>query len=128
MALHVRRSGQIMPSAQSMRNHVDVNLELVKENENLRSGLLWMKMYISDIENSKVGMTPAKSKKIKKPAPFFTSVTTRKTRTGDELFPGDKCRPGKVAKRQKSVRRGTNSDRLFSQSMWRVSRATCRPG
>ncbi|GJX24677.1 root phototropism protein 2 [Tanacetum coccineum] len=75
MALHVRRSGQIMPSAQSMRNHVDVNLELVKENENLRSGLLWMKMYISDIENSKVGMTPAKSKKIKKPAPFFTSVS-----------------------------------------------------
>ncbi|GJV66000.1 Toll/interleukin-1 receptor domain-containing protein [Tanacetum coccineum] len=43
-------------------------------------------------------------------------TTTRKTRTGNELFPGDICRPGKVAKRQKSIRRGTNSDRLFSQS------------
>ncbi|GKE98215.1 root phototropism protein 2-like protein [Tanacetum coccineum] len=83
MALHVRRSGQITPSAQSMRNHVDVNLELVKENENLRSGLLWMKMYISDIESSKVGMTPAKSKKIKKPAPFVTSVS----KTMKKLYP-----------------------------------------
>ncbi|GJU11646.1 probable xyloglucan endotransglucosylase/hydrolase protein 33 [Tanacetum coccineum] len=44
------------------------------------------------------------------------SVTTRKSRTGDEVFPGDICRPGKPTKRQKSVRRGTNSDRLFSQS------------
>ncbi|PWA38182.1 NPH3 domain, Root phototropism protein 2 [Artemisia annua] len=73
--IHVRRSGQIMPSTQSMRTHVDVNLELVKENENLRSGLLWMKMYISDIENSKVAMTPAKSKNIKKPATFISSVS-----------------------------------------------------
>ncbi|GKF56879.1 hypothetical protein Tco_0170416, partial [Tanacetum coccineum] len=39
-----------------------------------------------------------------------------KSRTGDEVFPGDICRPGKPTKRQKSVRRGTNSDRLFSQS------------
>ncbi|GJT08378.1 hypothetical protein Tco_0842840 [Tanacetum coccineum] len=43
---------------------------------------------------------------------------TRKTRTGVKLFSGDNCRPGKVAKRQKSIRRGTYSDRLFSQSMW----------
>ncbi|GJZ00497.1 hypothetical protein Tco_0517926 [Tanacetum coccineum] len=40
-----------------------------------------------------------------------------KSRTGDEVFPGDNCRPGNLAKRQKSVRRGTNSDRLFSQSL-----------
>ncbi|GJU89056.1 hypothetical protein Tco_1301479 [Tanacetum coccineum] len=40
--------------------------------------------------------------------------TTRKSRTGDEVFPGDICRPGKPTKRQKSVRRGTNSDRLFN--------------
>ncbi|GKE62929.1 hypothetical protein Tco_1513296 [Tanacetum coccineum] len=46
-----------------------------------------------------------------------TISTTRKTRTGDELFPDDT--PGKkVAKRQKSIRRGINSDRLFCQSMW----------
>ncbi|GJR93263.1 retrotransposon protein, putative, ty3-gypsy subclass [Tanacetum coccineum] len=53
-----------------------------------------------------------------------TIITTRKSRTGDEVFPGDICRPGNVTKRQKSVRRGTNSDRLFSQSLKRVSRAT----
>ncbi|GJZ82777.1 alpha/beta hydrolases superfamily protein [Tanacetum coccineum] len=55
-------------------------------------------------------------------------TTTRKSRTGDQVFPGDICLPGNVTKRQKSVRRGINSDRLFSQSMNRVSRATCRPG
>ncbi|GKE15175.1 hypothetical protein Tco_1422752, partial [Tanacetum coccineum] len=39
--------------------------------------------------------------------------STRKSRTCDEVFPGDICRPGKPTKRQKSVRRGTNFDRLF---------------
>ncbi|GJY68366.1 hypothetical protein Tco_0471348 [Tanacetum coccineum] len=39
--------------------------------------------------------------------------TTRKLRTGHELFPGDICRPGKLAKRQNFIRRDTNSDRLF---------------
>ncbi|GKB96076.1 hypothetical protein Tco_0982213 [Tanacetum coccineum] len=57
-----------------------------------------------------------------------SSYTTRKLRTGDELFPGDICRPGKLAKRQKFIRRGINSDRFFSQSIWLVSRATCRSG
>ncbi|GJW52772.1 hypothetical protein Tco_0096857 [Tanacetum coccineum] len=61
------------------------------------------------------------------PEASSSSDTTRKSRTGDQVFPGDICRPGNVTKRQKSVRRGTNSDRLFSQSMNRVSRATCRP-
>ncbi|GJT65951.1 heat shock cognate 70 kDa protein-like protein [Tanacetum coccineum] len=56
------------------------------------------------------------------------TFTTRKSRTGDEVFPGDICRPGKPTKRQNSVRRGTNSDRLFSQSSKKFSRATCRPG
>ncbi|GKB17695.1 metallopeptidase, catalytic domain-containing protein [Tanacetum coccineum] len=55
-------------------------------------------------------------------------VTTRKSRTGDEVFPGDICRPGKPTKRQKSVRRGTNSDRTFQSKAEREfsSRATCR--
>ncbi|GKF92034.1 hypothetical protein Tco_0278753 [Tanacetum coccineum] len=32
---------------------------------------------------------------------------------GDAVFPGDICRPGNTAKRQKSVRRGINSGRFF---------------
>nr|GEX58392.1 hypothetical protein [Tanacetum cinerariifolium] len=43
-------------------------------------------------------------------------ATTRKSRTGDEVFLDDICRPGNVTKRRKSVRRGTNSDGHFSQS------------
>ncbi|GKD93052.1 protein MET1, chloroplastic [Tanacetum coccineum] len=65
---------------------------------------------------------------IKKSKEFEPPITTRKSRTGDEVFPGDICRPGKPTKRQKSVQRGTNSDRLFSQSSKKFSRATCRPG
>nr|GEW03101.1 putative E3 ubiquitin-protein ligase LIN-1 [Tanacetum cinerariifolium] len=56
---------------------------------------------------------------------FLSQFTTRKSRTGDEVFLGDICCPGNITKRQNSVRRGTNSDRLFRQSLKIVSRATC---
>ncbi|XP_076934992.1 root phototropism protein 2-like [Bidens hawaiensis] len=64
------RSGQSTPmSAQSMRLQVNTDVKLAKENERLRHELLWMKMYVSDMEKScKV------ASKMKKPT-FFSSVS-----------------------------------------------------
>lgn len=64
------RSGQSTPmSAQSMRLHVNVDVKLAKENERLRHELVWMKMYVSDMEK-----TCKVAPKMKKPN-FFSSVS-----------------------------------------------------
>ncbi|GKA03586.1 hypothetical protein Tco_0676367 [Tanacetum coccineum] len=57
-----------------------------------------------------------------------SSTTTRNRRTGDDVFPGDICRWGIVAKRKNWVLRGTNSRRIFSQRFRIFSPATCRQG
>ncbi|GKD69500.1 F-box domain containing protein [Tanacetum coccineum] len=54
--------------------------------------------------------------------------TTRNRRTGEDVFPGDICRWGIVAKRQKFVLRGTNSRKIFSQRVREFSPVTCRRG
>nr|XP_043621652.1 root phototropism protein 2-like [Erigeron canadensis] len=69
--LHVR-SGPNAPSAQSMRLQVHSDVLLAKENENLRSELLRMKMYVSDLEKKKVGTSS--TSKMKKHT-FFSSVS-----------------------------------------------------
>ncbi|XP_076944651.1 root phototropism protein 2-like [Bidens hawaiensis] len=64
------RSGQSTPmSAQSMRLQVNADVKLAKENERLRHELLWMKMYVSDMEKS-CNVAP----KMKKPT-FFSSMS-----------------------------------------------------
>nr|GEU64208.1 root phototropism protein 2-like [Tanacetum cinerariifolium] len=70
------RSGQSTPGAQSMRLQVHADVALAKENENLRSELLRMKMYISDMEKGKVGTSSSKLKNMKKPS-FFSSVSKK---------------------------------------------------
>ncbi|KAL4572328.1 hypothetical protein LXL04_019100 [Taraxacum kok-saghyz] len=68
------RSGQTTPLAQSMRFQVEGDVALAKENETLRSELLKMKMYISDMQKNQVGATSSKTKKMKKPN-LFSSVS-----------------------------------------------------
>ncbi|KAI3676333.1 hypothetical protein L1987_85939 [Smallanthus sonchifolius] len=63
------RSGQSTPSAQSMRLQVNADVRLAKENEELRHELMWMKMYVSDMEKNQ-----KKGSKMKKPT-FFSSVS-----------------------------------------------------
>ncbi|PWA42648.1 phototropic-responsive NPH3 family protein [Artemisia annua] len=70
------RSGQSTPGAQSMRLQVHADVALAKENENLRSELLRMKMYISDMEKGKVGTSSSKLKNMKKPS-FLSSVSKK---------------------------------------------------
>ncbi|GKE88216.1 hypothetical protein Tco_1565691, partial [Tanacetum coccineum] len=113
-------SGMPLRDMEFIRNHTNILIhddklcynkeELVMEHETLFSNVIGeqQKVYTKFIVDS--------------------LFTTRKSRTGDEVFPGDICRPRKPTKRQKSVRRGTNSDRLFSQSSKKFSRATYRPG
>lgn len=66
--------GQSTPGAQSMRCQVQADVALAKENETLRSELLTMKMYISDLQKNQVGATSSKTKKMKKPT-LFSSVS-----------------------------------------------------
>nr|GEV36278.1 reverse transcriptase domain-containing protein [Tanacetum cinerariifolium] len=49
---------------------------------------------------------------------MISKFNTRKSRTCDEVFSGDICHTKNVTKRQKSIRHGTNSDRLFSQDAY----------
>ncbi|GKD92361.1 L-ascorbate oxidase, partial [Tanacetum coccineum] len=62
------------------------------------------------------------------PSIIGCAITTRNRGTGDDVFPGDICRWGIVAKRQNWVLRGTNSRRIFSQRFRIFSPATCRRG
>ncbi|GJR97828.1 hypothetical protein Tco_0270002 [Tanacetum coccineum] len=48
--------------------------------------------------------------------------------TGDGIFPGDICRRGKVAKRQKLVLRGTNSRRLIKSKKSELFPGDMSPG
>ncbi|CAH1420267.1 unnamed protein product [Lactuca virosa] len=66
--------GQSTPGAQSMRCQVQADVALAKENETLRSELLTMKMYISDLKKNQVEATSSKTKKMKKPT-LFSSVS-----------------------------------------------------
>ncbi|CAH1420266.1 unnamed protein product [Lactuca virosa] len=68
------RSRQSTPIAQSMRLQVQSDVLLAKENETLRSELLKMKMYISDMQKNQVSATSSKPKKMKKPT-LFSSVS-----------------------------------------------------
>ncbi|GJW04125.1 hypothetical protein Tco_1562981 [Tanacetum coccineum] len=47
---------------------------------------------------------------------------------GDDIFPGDICRWGKVAKRQKLVLRGTNSRRLINSKKSKLFPGDMSPG
>lgn len=76
------RSGvddQKAPSAISTRNQLQVDVSLAKENEALRTELLKMKMYISDIQKSgssnTQGTTSAAPKGLKKQSKFFSSMS-----------------------------------------------------
>ncbi|KAI3771251.1 hypothetical protein L6452_02411 [Arctium lappa] len=74
--LHARSGidGRNTPGAQSMRLQVHTDVMLVKENEILKSELLKMKAYISNIEKKQVGTPSPKLKKLKKPT-FFSSMS-----------------------------------------------------
>ncbi|KAI7738471.1 hypothetical protein M8C21_031600, partial [Ambrosia artemisiifolia] len=65
------------PNAISMRSQVQADVSLAKENEALRTELLQMKAYISDIQNkNQVGSTSARISNPKKPT-FFSSVSKK---------------------------------------------------
>ncbi|KVI11527.1 BTB/POZ-like protein [Cynara cardunculus var. scolymus] len=68
--------GRNTPGAQSMRLQVHADAALAKENETLRSELLRMKTYISNIEKKQVGVPSPKLKKLKKPTFFSTMSKT----------------------------------------------------
>ncbi|KAI3781697.1 hypothetical protein L2E82_11719 [Cichorium intybus] len=71
--LQIRSTGQSTPCAQSMRFQVQSDVGLAKENETLRSELLKMKKYISDMQKNQ-GATSSKMKNMKKPT-LFSSVS-----------------------------------------------------
>ncbi|KAI3806231.1 hypothetical protein L1987_22130 [Smallanthus sonchifolius] len=65
------------PDALSMRSQVQADVSLAKENEALRTELLQMKAYISDIQSkNQVGSTSARIVNAKKPT-FFSSVSKK---------------------------------------------------
>ncbi|GKB65119.1 ABC transporter C family member 8-like protein isoform X1, partial [Tanacetum coccineum] len=123
---------QLKSTIQSLPNLLDSSVS--DEGENQSAGqrqlfclgrVLLRRNKILALDEATASMNSAKDAILQK---IKREDTTRKSRTGDEVFPGDICRPGKPTKRQKFVRCGTNSDRLFSQSLKQFFRATCRPG
>ncbi|XP_076910080.1 root phototropism protein 2-like [Bidens hawaiensis] len=65
------------PDALSMRSQVQADVSLAKENEALRTELLQMKAYISDIQTNKnAGSTSTRISNTKKPT-FFSSVSKK---------------------------------------------------
>ncbi|OIT26572.1 PREDICTED: root phototropism protein 2 [Nicotiana attenuata] len=64
------------PEAMATRNQLQADVSLVKENEALRTELLKMKMYISDIQKTSQGTTSAKPSLSRKPT-FFSSVSKK---------------------------------------------------
>ncbi|XP_009611218.1 root phototropism protein 2 [Nicotiana tabacum] len=65
-----------LPEAMATRNQLQADVSLVKENEALRTELLKMKMYISDIQKTSQGTTSAKPSLSRKPT-FFSSVSKK---------------------------------------------------
>ncbi|KAL4303050.1 hypothetical protein GQ457_10G012570 [Hibiscus cannabinus] len=62
------------PDAVTTRNQLQADVSLVKENEALRTELLKMKMYISDMQKSNQTGTSSKSSGTRKPT-FFSSMS-----------------------------------------------------
>lgn len=67
------------PDAISTRNQLQADVSLARENEALRTELLKMKMYLSDMQKSgssnSLGTTSAATKGVKKQTKFFSSMS-----------------------------------------------------
>ncbi|XAR58823.1 hypothetical protein NMG60_11014373 [Bertholletia excelsa] len=66
--------GRELQSATAMRTQLQADASLIKENEALRTELMKMKMYISDLQKNQQG-TSSKSGGSRRPSAFFSSVS-----------------------------------------------------